>query len=148
MLLRVILHFQYNLHPPQNHTAWTMQVRVPYVKFPINCRGARWPRGSLASKFGTSPKSDHVDPHPWVERVHQPWLAASLGEGQFRIDTHECQVCWTDSACEDTGSMDMSQHPETMAQLPLCFRGRFLSQRLGEGHSNRKPTASWSSQLS
>ena len=35
-----------------------------------------------------------------------------------------------------------------MSQLPLCLRGRFLSLRLGKGHSNRKPTALWSPQPS
>ena len=33
--------------------------------------------------------------HSWVDWALQPWLAASLGEGQFRIETHECQVYWT-----------------------------------------------------
>ena len=31
----------------------------------------------------------------WVGWAQQPWLAASLGEEQLRIETHECQVCWT-----------------------------------------------------
>ena len=26
-------------------------------------------------------------------------MAASLGEGQLRIETHECQVCWTGLTC-------------------------------------------------
>ena len=90
--------------------------------------------------------------HPWVNWAQQPWLVAHLGEGQLRFETHECQVCWTDSTCEDHGSMGMSVHPENcapaMGQLPLCLRGRFLSQRLREGHSDRKPTASWLPQLS
>ena len=37
-----------------------------------------------------------------------------LGEGQLQFETHECQVCWTDSTCEDLGSMGMSVHPETV----------------------------------
>ena len=35
--------------------------------------------------------------------AQQPWLAASLGEGQLRIETHECQVRWTGLTC-DQGS--------------------------------------------
>ena len=62
------------------------------------------------------------------------------------------QVCWPDSICEVLGSMGMSVHPENrapaMGQLPLFLRGRFFSQRLGEGHSDRKPTALWSPQPS
>ena len=50
--------------------------------------------------------------HPWVDWAQQPWLAANLEEGQLQFETHECQVCWTDSTCEDLGSMDMSVHPE------------------------------------
>ena len=30
-------------------------------------------------------------------------MAANLGEGQLRFETHECQVCWTGSTC-DPGS--------------------------------------------
>ena len=30
-----------------------------------------------------------------VDWAQQPWLAASLGEGQLLFETHECQVCWT-----------------------------------------------------
>ena len=43
------------------------------------------------------------------------WLAASLGEGQLRFETHERQVCWTALRCEDLGSMDMSERPETVS---------------------------------
>ena len=52
----------------------------------------------------------------WVDWAQQPWLAASLGEGNLRFETHECQVCWTDSTCEDLGSMDMSVYPDTVLQ--------------------------------
>ena len=33
--------------------------------------------------------------HSSVDWAQQPWLAASIGEGQLRIETRECQVCWT-----------------------------------------------------
>ena len=84
------------LGPLQNPTTWTTRDRVPYapkysqtttrqkyiwVKFPINCRVARWPRG--------------------------------LGDG---FETHECQVCWTDSTCGDLWSMGMSVHKGTVSQ--------------------------------
>ena len=45
-----------------------------------------------------------------------PWLAASLGEGQLRFETHECQVCWTASKCKNPGFMNMSEYPETVPQ--------------------------------
>ena len=40
-----------------------------------------------------------------------------FSRGTTPIQNHECQVCWTDSTCEDLGSMGMSVHPETMPQL-------------------------------
>ena len=52
--------------------------------------------------------------HPWVDWAQQPWLAANLEEGQLQFETHECQVCWTDSTYEDLGSRGMSVHPETV----------------------------------
>ena len=70
--------------------------------------------------FGEGPKFQanvrRLNTHPWVDWAQQPWLAASLGEGQHRFETHESQVCWTDSTCEDLGSMGMSVHPETVPQ--------------------------------
>ena len=41
---------------------------------------------------------------PWEDWAQQLWLAASLGEGQLRIETHACQVCWTGLTC-DHGSV-------------------------------------------
>ena len=38
-----------------------------------------------------------------VDWAQQPWLAASLGEGQLLFETHECQVCWT-GLTSDQGS--------------------------------------------
>ena len=75
---------------------------------------ARWPRGlgdGIGLKFGTSPSersergeryigSWWTTTHPWVGWAQQPWLAASLGEGQLRIETHACQVCWTGLTCD------------------------------------------------
>ena len=43
---------------------------------------------------------------PWIDWAQQPGMAASLREGQLRFETHERQVCWTESTCEDLGSMD------------------------------------------
>ena len=51
---------------------------------------------------------------PWEDWAQQLWLVASLGEGQLRFEIHECQVCWTDSTCEELGSMDMFEHSETV----------------------------------
>ena len=68
-----------NLGPPQNPTTWTTWDRVPYapkysqtttrqkyiwVKFPINCRVARWPRG--------------LGDGPWPQILDLPSLAEWL----------------------------------------------------------------------
>ena len=99
------------------------------------------PRASGAKEKKWLLLNNHTSSIPWVVLAFQLWLAASLGEGQLRFETHECQVCWRDSTCEDLGSLGMFVHPENrapaMGQLPPCVRGRFLSQRLEEGHSDR-----------
>ena len=42
-------------------------------------------------------------------------LRLALEDG-FLVKTQERQVCWTDTMCEDLGSMGMSVQPETMPQ--------------------------------
>ena len=98
---------------------------------------------TLAWNFGTSRASGASDgerkngsfwttKHPWVNRAQQPWLAASLGEGQLRFETIECQVCWTTPTCEDLGPMEMSEHPKTVPPwrvLELATRRRTPRQK-------------------
>ena len=144
-----------------------MRVRVPYVpkylqatprqkyiqvKFPINCRVTRWPKGSgdvhWPEIFGENGSfwATTLSSVVWAK---QPWLAASQGERQLRIEIHDCQVCWIASTCGDNtwvyGHVWASRNrAPAMGQLPPCLRGRFLSQRLGKRHSDRKPTVLWS----
>ena len=65
----------------------------------------------IGLKFGTSPSqrsewgerwngSFWTTTHPWVDWAQQPWLAASLVEGQLWFKTYECQVSWTSLTCD------------------------------------------------
>ncbi len=74
----------------------------------MKCRVARWPRGLGDGHW------PQVWDHPSLARGREKWLllnnhtslgklgSAALG-GQLRIETHECQVCWTGLTC-DQGS--------------------------------------------
>ena len=93
-----------------------------YLCFSVGCLLFVWWNGLTGSLL--SPLASRVTPS-------QPWLAASLVEGQVEFYPHQCQVCWATSACEDPESMDMSGHcASAMGQLPLCLWGRFLGQSL------------------
>ena len=61
-----------------------------------------WGTNSQLRTFSGGRSEPSQRPHffqCWVGWAQQPWLAASLGEGQLRIETHECQVCWTGLTC-------------------------------------------------
>ena len=66
-----------------------------------------------------------------IETLHILPLSAALLIGSSLSD-EELEIL--QSAVEGL----LSEHPETVPQpwviCPPCFRGRFLSQRLGEGH--------------
>ena len=106
----------------------------------MNSCVARWPRGLGDGHWL------QVSDLPDLRTSKQPWVSASLGEGQLRIETHECQdVCWTGLTC-DQGSRPVLWTytlPPSTSPLVMCEIAGVNTASLGVYLHSTKTRARW-----
>ena len=140
----------------------TPRQKYIYVKFPINCHVAQWLRGLSDGHWPQIRDLPKIPPCEWWRKK---WLLLSNHTSLGRLGSavlvgsqsrRRTTLIWNPKVPGVLDRLDVwrpwvhghvcasRNHAPAIGQLPTCFWGRFLSQRLGEGHSDTKPTASWS----